>query len=47
MEMQCYCDQACHPNINCENTISYVHHHDWGSSEDFMCEDCLNNCEKE
>ncbi len=44
MEMQCYCDLNGHDKYPCPNTIDYMHHHDWGREEDYMCEDCLNNC---
>jgi hypothetical protein len=41
LEMQCYCEKH-----ECINTIDYMNHHDWGRSEDYLCEDCLNNCEE-
>jgi hypothetical protein len=54
IEMQCYCegeahfvtdkDGGDHQVSACGNTIPYKNHHDWGRDEDFMCEDCLNNC---
>ncbi len=50
--MQCYCDNhwkfedMASQKVSCKNIIPYVHHHDWSSAEDYMCEDCLNNCEE-
>jgi len=54
LEMQCYCEHKKHlfddkmgkDFRQCANTIPYKHHHDWGREEDYMCEDCLNNCEE-
>ncbi len=42
LEMQCYCDKH-----ECDATINYVHHHDWGRPEDYLCENCLDNCEEQ
>ena len=41
IEMQCYCEKC-----ECKNMINYVHHHNWGRSEDYMCSNCLDNCEE-
>ncbi len=39
MEMQCYCEKC-----KCEETINYMHHHDWSSPEDYCCEGCAERC---
>lgn len=55
MEMQCYCEHKKHlfedftnkDFRQCQNNIPYVHHHNWGKHEDYLCKDCLENCEEE
>lgn len=47
--MQCYCESNHKKGIYsgaCVNTVPYKNHHDWGKEEDYMCEDCLTNCEE-
>jgi hypothetical protein len=44
-EMQCYCEnKKDHHQDYCNATISFIHHHDWSSPEDYVCEECLEKC---
>ena len=51
-KMQCHCEHKKHIFEKemgkdfrcCPANIPYKNHHDWGREEDYMCQECVEEC---